>query len=147
MLTQNVDGLHRRAGSRRLIEINGNLYSLRCTRCHRAQDVDNYKKLSLPPLCPECGAMVRPKVVLFEELLPTEAAQTMQTQLSRGFDLVFSVGTSALFPYIFEPILRASGEGKLTVEINPDETALSRSVRHHLPLGAVEALEAICARL
>ncbi len=69
-LTQNVDGFHRRAGSRHLIEIHGNLHCLICTRCDFREEVEDFVDLDVPPLCPRCDANVRPDVVLFGEELP-----------------------------------------------------------------------------
>lgn len=149
VVTQNVDGLHRSAGHRHLLEIHGCLYQLSCTRCAWRIDVKHYGELpgGMPPHCPDCGALVRPDVVLFEEMLPEAATDALARELETGFDAVFSVGTSAMFPYVIQPVLRAHSERKLTVEINPSETTLSRSVDFHLQTDAVTALEAIAARL
>ena len=72
VLTQNVDGLHRAAGSRKLIEIHGTVHHLRCTECPHERDVPDFSGLSLPPACPACGGLLRPDVVLFGELLPPQ---------------------------------------------------------------------------
>ena len=65
-LTQNIDGLHRQAGSRNVIDIHGDLHDLYCTRCGFRESVQDYGGLSLPPRCPECMGPLRPDVVLFE---------------------------------------------------------------------------------
>lgn len=128
VLTQNVDGLHRRAGSRRVLEIHGNVHTLDCTRCSYTTEVPDYAALAIPPQCPECGALVRPRVVLFGELLPHDAITELQRELRRGFDLVISVGTTSAFPYIAQPVVLAAAIGATTVEINPGDTAVSELV-------------------
>ena len=65
-LTQNIDGLHRQAGAKNVLEIHGSLHNLICTGCQWQQTVVDYSGLSLPPRCPRCQAILRPKVVLFE---------------------------------------------------------------------------------
>lgn len=145
-LTQNVDGLHRLAGSSNVIEIHGNMRSLSCMDCGFRLAVDETMPLELPPRCAECTAILRPDVVLFGEMLPEEAVIRMCREAERGFDVVFSVGTSAVFPYIQEPVLAARRLGVPTIEINPSETAVSHYVDYRLPLGAAEALEAVWRR-
>lgn len=147
VLTQNVDGLHRRAGSRNLIEIHGDLHRLACTVCGWRTTVESLAGWPIPPTCPECGAVVRPEVVLFGEALPMAAMARFYNELDAGFDLVFSIGTSSVFPYITEPVVWAARAGIPTVEINPVRTVLSDIVEYRLPLGAAAAMEALLARL
>ena len=89
-LTQNVDGLHRSAGSQRIIDIHGDVHHLVCTQCGYRWRVDDYAGLSIPPSCPECASLVRPEVVLFGEMLPIDRVQVLHEQLARGFDAVFT---------------------------------------------------------
>ena len=145
VLTQNIDGFHRDAGSRNLIEIHGDIHDLYCTRCNYAATVTDYSALDLPPSCPRCHALVRPKVVLFGEVLPSHAIQHLYAELDRGFDLVFSIGTTSVFPYIAGPVVQASQMGIPTVEINPTDTNVTRFVDHKLASGAVVSLRAIRA--
>jgi len=143
VLTQNVDGFHRRAGSTEVIEIHGNLHDLRCTSCRWRDRVADYEGVTLPPACPACGRVVRPAVVLFGEMLPDEAVRRLEKELARGFDAVFSIGTTSVFPYISAPISIARSSGKGTVEINPGETEVSDLVDVRIRAGAKDALEAI----
>lgn len=145
VLTQNVDGLHRAAGSTDVIEIHGDLHDLRCTRCPWAERVADYSALPLPPRCPRCGATVRPEVVLFGEMLPAAAVGRLEEALRRGFDAVFSVGTTSLFPYVAAPVLLARSWGGTSVEVNPGETAVSDVVDLRLRCGAAAALGALAA--
>lgn len=146
VLTQNVDGFHRAAGSKNVIEAHGNMHSLSCTRCNFQMDSSNLTEANLPPSCPECGNLVRPNVVLFGELICGESVSIMQTEIGRGFDLVFSVGTSSVFPYIRAPLELARMQGNPTVEINPSETLASPDVDYHLPMKAAPALAEIWKR-
>ena len=148
VLTQNVDGFHRRAGSRNVIEIHGDVHKLACTRCGFRQSVEDYAGLtSLPPRCPDCGAVLRPEVVLFGEALPRAAVATLERELGRGFDLVVSIGTTSVFPYIAAPVVLARRAGRDTVEINPGTTGVSQVVAHRMQHRAAAALDAIWRRL
>lgn len=145
VLTQNVDGLHRTAGSTHVIDIHGRIHHLKCVRCDFAVVVRDFAHLEMPPVCPNCGALVRPDVVLFGEALPAEPFTQLQAELDVGFDVVFSIGTTALFPYIARPVLVARAEGIPTVEINPGHTDLSDIVDLRIKSGAARALAAIWA--
>ncbi len=141
-LTQNVDGFHRAAGSRNVIEIHGDVHGLVCTRRDARRVVADYSGLALPPRC-ACGGVIRPDVVLFGEMLPSSALATLDREMRAGFDAVFSIGTTSVFPYIAWPVHRARESGALSVEINPGDTLVSGVVEHRLRCGAVAALVAI----
>lgn len=144
VLTQNIDGFHRDAGSRNLIEIHGNAHRVRCTVCPLRREVADLSGLEgIPPRCPECGAPLRPDVVLFGETLPGPAVDLLRRELRRGFDLIFTVGTTSVFPYISQPVLAARQAGIPTVEINPGSTAVSDRVGLRLIGGAASVLDAI----
>ena len=147
VFTQNVDGLHRKAGSSKLIEVHGNLQQLQCTHCSFATAIDSLAGWPMPPRCPDCGHVLRPAVVLFGENLPEEAMDRFINALGEGFDMVFSIGTSSTFPYITQPVVWAAQSGITTVEINPGHTVLSDVVDHRLPVGAATAMTALLARL
>ena len=93
VVTQNVDGLHARAGSRDVIELHGNLFRVRCTRERTTRDATEPFH-DLPPRC-ECGALLRPDVVWFGEMLPAQALERA-SQLIRDADLLLVVGTSGV---------------------------------------------------
>lgn len=145
ILTQNIDGFHTFAGSENVIEIHGNMYRLRCTSCRKVVSINDYSKIEIPPFC-ECGEMQRPDVVLFEEMLPEVAIQQMYSQQTVDYDLVISIGTSANFPYIAEPIMIARRNGVATVEINPGISNISSFVDIHLKMGAADSLNEIWRR-
>lgn len=147
VLTQNVDGLHRQAGSERLIEIHGTLTPLLCPDCGASYAGDELDSLGQPPRCRRCNDVVRPPIVLFGESLPPVALEILQAELEAGFDLVIVIGTTAVFPYIVEPVVMALRAGVPVIEINPAETQLSPHVDIQLPLGAAEALGGMAGRL
>ena len=147
VLTQNVDGLHRKAGSRNLIEIHGGLQKLHCVACDFEEFAEDYAGRNLPPRCPHCGFVVRPDIVLFGEALPHGAIDRLLYEMNQGFDMVFIIGTSAVFPYISQPVEWAARSGITTVEINPEKTQLSEIVDFHLLLGASAAMTAIAAKM
>ena len=146
-LTQNVDGFHRDAGTVDLIDIHGDYHNLRCSRCGHRSSVTAYCELdTLPPVCPDCGWHLRPDVVFFGEMLPHEKYAVLARELRKGFDIVFSVGTTSVFPYIVMPVLNAVQAGVPTVEINPGQTEVSDIVDYKIAAGAAETLEEIWRR-
>ena len=127
LATQNVDGLHARAGSEKLVELHGNIGRVKCSRegtpvARWDEPIDD-----LPPRCPRCGAFLRPDVVWFEELLPASALAAAE-DAARSCDLLLVVGTSAeVYPAAALPDA-AREAGAQVVEINPERTPLSAHV-------------------
>jgi len=145
VVTQNVDGLHQRAGSRHVIELHGNIWTDECTSCdyERTNDPEAGEGLEypeLPPKCPECGAPLRPGVVWFGEPLPPDALLRAQ-ELARECDVMLVIGTSGeVRPAADLPIL-AKSHGATVIEINPSETALSPIADVRIPQRAAPAME------
>jgi NAD-dependent deacetylase len=142
LLTQNVDELHRIAGSRNLIEIHGSARETLCLACGARGRLEREEVAALDrtPRCGACGGPLRPDVVLFGEMLGTDDVERLHRELvARSPDLLVVAGTSALFPYILEPVVLAARRRRVTVEVNPEETVLSQAVRHSIraPAGAV----------
>ena len=123
--TQNIDGLHQLAGSTRVIELHGNLLRVVCTECPYRTSGPSFDAFPALPRCPDCGGILRPDIVLYEESLPADALEQFVAEQAEGFDLLFSVGTTSVFYYVVEPVLRAVHQGVPTVEINPEKTPLS----------------------
>ena len=124
LITQNIDGLHHRAGSRRVIELHGSLWQLRCPACG-----DSWRDLAVPfdttpPLCPSCGAVARPAVVWFGEALdPDILDQALSACVEAGTMLV--VGTSALVQPAAHLPLGAKQAGARLIEVNLETTPLT----------------------
>ncbi len=128
LITQNVDDLHRRAGSRQLVELHGNLFRERCTRCsfrRWAKEASDHEE-GVPP-CPRCGAPLRPDVVWFGEALPAEAweqAVSFVLTADPSHTVFWVVGTSAqVYPAADLPRL-AARRGIPVVVVNPEPTPL-----------------------
>lgn len=123
LITQNVDGLHRRAGNRRVLELHGNLARVRCTGCEEVTDRGGEELAELPH-CPSCAALLRPDVVWFHEMLPADTwrAAAAATEECQAF---LVVGTSAVVHPAagLVDLARAAGAG--VIEINPDVTPAS----------------------
>lgn len=139
VITQNVDGLHRAAGSSDVIELHGNLQRFKCfDREHPVSAEVLNDDLTEPPRCPQCGALVRPDVVWFGEMLPVGALDRAWQEAAAA-DLILIVGTSGLVQPAASIPLVARETGARTIEVNPDRTPLSSSVDLHIagPAGTI----------
>ena len=134
LVTQNVDGLHRRAGARNVIELHGNIFRVRCTR--EGKTVERTESFAeLPPHC-ACGALLRPDVVWFGEMLPSGAIETASAAVAAA-DLLLVIGTSGVVhPAAGLVSMLRHGEA---MEVNPQETPITRlvSVAIHAPAAHV----------
>ena len=122
VVTQNVDDLHRKAGNKKLLEIHGNLFREKCTACAFIRNSESsYEE---PPLCPDCGAMLRPDVVWFGEPLP-EKEINEAFEFAEGADVVIVIGTSAVvFPAAQIPFIVCNHGGKV-IEVNLEPTPVT----------------------
>lgn len=140
LITQNVDGLHRRAGSESVLELHGNIMRSRCSA--EGVAIEPEESDEVPPTCPNCGAPLRPDVVWFGEALPRYALISA-SEAARNCDLFLSVGTSTLvYPAASLPF-EAMESGATVVEINPDDTPLTESAHFALRGNAGDMLPAI----
>ena len=114
--TQNVDRLHQRAGSKKVLEVHGNLIENKCNTCGWLDDA-NKARLN----CQECGGVMRPNVVWFGEMLPGDVFAAAE-DAARSSDVFLTVGTSAaVYPAAYLPY-EAKNHGAFVVEVNPEET-------------------------
>lgn len=137
--TQNVDDLHERAGSRHVAHIHGSIWNVRCEACGEERLDPTHPFPDLPPLC-RCGGRLRPAVVWFGEMLPTEPLERIERFLADGVDVVLVIGTEATFGYIQGFALAARRAGALLVEVNAGRTVLSDAVDVRLEGPAGEIL-------
>jgi NAD-dependent deacetylase len=140
VVTQNVDGLHARAGSRHLLELHGTITQAFCNRCRRTRDMGEavVESPEAPPAC-ACGGKFRPAVVWFGESLPEETFE-QACEAAASCDLFLSVGTSATVYPAAGLIELAHRSGACLIEVNPEATPFSRLMDQRFAAPAGEAL-------
>lgn len=128
LITQNVDGLHERAGARDVVRLHGSIWEVRCAAgCPRGRvprRLDEVPLAVLPPRCPHCGGLDRPDVVWFGESLD-RSVLGRATEAAGSCDVFLAVGTSAVVHPAAGLVVMARRGGATTVEINPDETPMA----------------------
>ena len=141
LVTQNVDGLHARAGSKQMVELHGNIHRFRCFENDCA--VDNFALER--GRCRSCGGNLRPDVVWFGEMLPADALETAIAAAEKC-DVFFSIGTSSVVYPAADLWRRASERGAIVVEINKDPTPLTRLADYSFLGQAGEILPEVIAK-
>jgi NAD-dependent deacetylase len=142
LVTQNIDGLHRRAASTDLIELHGNINLARCLSCSYLLSLAKIPEDERPPVCPECFDSMRPHVVLFGEALNDDALLQAYDSAA-AYDVCIVVGTSAaVYPANQIPMI-AKREGAVVIEVNPEETELTAFVDISIRGKAAEILPII----
>ena len=133
LITQNVDGLHERAGTRNVIRYHGSIWRLRCARGCGAPEWDDLRVPldPLPPRCARCGALARPGVVWFGEPIPDAAVRAAER--ATACDLFLSIGTSSVVYPAAGLAAQARARGAVTVEINPEPSAGAMDLAISLP--------------
>ncbi len=145
LITQNVDGLHVQAGSRRVLAVHGDIWIDRCTRCgQEARSTgEDFERI---PHCGLCGALARPGVVWFGELLPTDV-WTQAERAAASCDLMLVAGTSSLvYPAASLADVARAG-GATVVEVNPEATPLTSEADVAVPAPSGQSLPTIVDRL
>ena len=120
LITQNVDGLHLKAGSKNLLEIHGNLWKVRCTKCHTVS-LNMSSNMGPLPTCRECGGLLRPHVVWFGESLDS-ALLSRAIEAARSCQVMLVIGTSAIVQPAASLALEAKEAGAVVAEINLEAT-------------------------
>jgi len=143
LITQNVDGLHHRAGSQNVVELHGNLNRYRCFADDEPVELTTVPQ-DAPPPCPRCGGLVRPDVVWFGELLPPRAWR-VAVAAARRCELFLCVGTSGVVHPAADLPLIARSAGAYTVEINIAPGALDGLLDLHLYAPSGHMLPALAA--
>ena len=140
VLTQNIDGLHQRAGSKNVYELHGSIITIKCTVCNFKDKITNSFS-SLPPMC-RCGNMLRPDVVWFGEALPQDVWESAIEEASTC-DTMIIVGTSlAVSPANLLPVY-AKQNGATMIEVNIEKTQMSSQMDLSLQEPAAKALPEI----
>lgn len=126
VVTQNIDGLHQRAGSNDVIELHGSMFRFKCLSGeHTGFVLDDFADQDeKPPRCPQCGELLRPDVVWFGEALPADAIDRAQA-LCADCDVLLVVGTSGVvYPAAAMPLLAAEA-GATVIDVNPERDAIA----------------------
>jgi len=133
VVTQNVDGLHARAGAHDVIELHGNIFRTRCTK-EQHTEIHEEAFAALPPRCP-CGALLRPDVVWFGEMLPDDAVARAVSAI-RTADLLLVIGTSGV---VYPAAGFVTLHRGLSIEINPEASGVSSACRYAIAAKAAAA--------
>jgi NAD-dependent deacetylase len=149
IVTQNIDGLHQRAGSRKVLEVHGSIRTASCLECGEqvslGEVVASLRDRAAPP-CPRCGAILKPDVVMFGELLPV-AALDSAVELARGAGLLLAIGSSLeVYPVAGLPDETVAAGGALAI-INRGPTPFDRLAATRIDSSAGETLAAVEAEL
>ena len=123
LITQNIDGLHYKAGSQNVLEIHGNIWKVQCAKCQRPSR-NSEVPIQILPTCRQCGGLLRPKVVWFGEPLPAKELKAAQFATTHC-NLMFIIGTSGLVQPAASLGVAGKQAGAYVVEINIEETPLS----------------------
>jgi NAD-dependent deacetylase len=146
VVTQNVDGLHERAGSRTVVEVHGSLRTCSCLECGTTVPFDRALAGLPVPACAACGRVLKPDVVMFGELLP-EAAIARAVRFASDAGLLLVVGSSLeVYPVAGLPLQMLEAGGKLAI-VNRGRTQLDERAELCIDGGAGETLTALSERL
>lgn len=146
LVTQNVDGLHRAAGSENILELHGNIYRNKCLDCNHQFSEDMDIDPDNIPSCPHCGGKIRPDVVWFGEMLDPQIINKAFSE-SEQTELFFSIGTSAIVHPAASLPITAKRQGATLVEINPEMTPLSELADYYVSAKSGEFLPTLVERL
>jgi NAD-dependent protein deacetylase/lipoamidase len=149
IVTQNIDGLHQRAGSRQVLEVHGSIRTASCLECGEQVSLEEVVASlhdRVAPPCPRCGAILKPDVVMFGELLPV-AALDRAVELARGAGLLLAVGSSLeVYPVAGLPEETVASGGALAI-VNRGPTPFDRLAAIRIDSSAGETLAAVEAEL
>ena len=145
VVTQNIDGLHARAGSRRVLELHGSINHIRChARCgYKAAWAGHMPEKRA---CPNCGGVLRPDIVWFGEELDRETFRLAEDAALHA-DLFISIGTSALVQPAARIPLMAKGVGGMLVEVNPESSPMTEAAHHSFKMGAAGFFQQFMSQL
>lgn len=130
LITQNVDGLHTRAGSKKMIELHGNIYRFRCTKCSNKIQFEK-PTTENPVKCKSCNSIMRPDILWFGENYDLKILSE-SIQFTKKSDIVFVIGTSGLVTVPMQIAMEGIKAGAYSIEINPDKSTIHDSIQFSL---------------
>jgi len=149
VLTQNVDDLHERAGSRKIIKLHGDIWSVKCVHCSFKDKLTDPPS-NLPPICPSCGGLLRPDVVWFGEAVDPEVWRSALKEVHQC-DAMLIVGTSGVVMPAASLPLEARWRGAKLIEVNVARSALTSEVDVFIEapasIGVANIVEAVSVKL
>jgi len=145
LITQNVDGLHLKAGSPSVVELHGNIQRVKCSSCGRQAQTWNNADENVPR-CDFCGELLRPDVVWFNESLPRDALE-IAIEAARNCQIFFSIGTSGIVQPAASLAYGARNRGAVVVEVNTEPTPLTPKTNFALHGKAGEILPALVQKV
>jgi len=141
VITQNVDGLHQRAGSKRVIELHGSIWRVRCVKCGYKRVLDDAPS-DIPPRCPMCGGLLRPDVVWFGEQLPLDKLAEAYRE-ARMADSILVVGTSGVVEPAGSIPLIVTEKGGVLINVNPEPNRYDPVATVNVRMTAVQFFKAL----
>jgi NAD-dependent deacetylase len=139
VLTQNIDGLHEKAGSKNIIELHGNIYNVECIHCKSNDKINQKIKEYLPPICNICKSVLKPGIILFGEPLNQKVWENAE-QISNNCDVMFIVGTSLNVGPVNQLPLYAKRNGSILIEVNLEPTIFTELMDYSIQGSATEIL-------
>ncbi|MGQ0794433.1 MAG: SIR2 family NAD-dependent protein deacylase [Deltaproteobacteria bacterium] len=143
LITQNIDGLHRLAGSRNVIEMHGNIWQTRCTNCTQSDENYDVPIKEIPPVCRACGAVMRPNIVWYGEMIPMAVIDKALFAME-DCDVMLIIGTSGVVQPAASMGIVAKQSGKTVIEINTEPTINSQLYDMTVIGKSGEILPALC---
>lgn len=140
VLTQNIDGLHEKAGNKNIIELHGNILKIECTKCNFKDKIIKQKiEEPLPPICKICKNVLRPSVIFFGEPIKQEVWAKAE-QITNNCDVMFIIGTSLNVGPVNQLPLYAKRNGSILIEVNPEPTIFTEIMDYSIQGSAAEML-------
>jgi len=144
-ISQNVDNLHVRAGSKKLSEIHGNMFKLRCISCHQQYELNEIDKTMLPPHCP-CGGLIKTDGVMFGEPIPPKVLDRCEEETYKCECMILLGTSGTIYPAAGFPTT-AKYRGAKLIEVNPYETPFTEICEVVLRAPAAECFPLIVERV
>ena len=146
LITQNVDGLHRRAGNKKILEIHGHIFTARCTNCSWKGEISDIPLKEIPPKCLSCSSLLRPHILWFGESYDAQMLDSIYDFLTHT-QVVFVIGTSGGVSTPMSLASYAMSKGAFSIEVNPDRSTITEEVDVYMQGKAGEVLPELWKQL